>query len=230
MLKFVSTIYLNMKNISKEDYLSEILKNEDSSGQIKANLIAEKLQISNSAVTDMLKKLNREGHIKYEPYRGVELTGKGREFAQKMVRRHRIWEVFLHQIVGLPWEKVHEEAHHLEHSGSDELINKMEEMLNFPAFDPHGDPIPSKSGILPKQKKNVILTSLEPNQIGIVIRVNDFDSKFLSYLSKIGVKLNEEIKVCEILNFDKSLIVKINGKEINLSQKIAENIFVEIKK
>ena len=134
MLKLVSTIYLNMKNISKEDYLSEILKNEDSSGQIKANLIAEKLQISNSAVTDMLKKLNREGHIKYEPYRGVELTGKGREFAQKMVRRHRIWEVFLHQIVGLPWEKVHEEAHHLEHSGSDELINKMEEMLNFPGI------------------------------------------------------------------------------------------------
>ncbi|HEY4756770.1 MAG TPA: metal-dependent transcriptional regulator [Ignavibacteriaceae bacterium] len=219
-----------MINISKEDYLSEIYKNEDANGQIKANLIAEKLQISNAAVTDMLKKLKREGNIKYEPYRGIELTSRGREFAQNMVRRHRIWEVFLHQIVGLPWDKVHDEAHHLEHSGSDELINKMEEMLNFPAFDPHGDPIPSKSGMIPKQKKNVALTVLKQNQKGIVIRVNDFDSKFLSYLSKIGVELNKEIEVCEVLNFDKSLLVKINGKEINLSQKISANIFVEIKK
>ena len=219
-----------MINISKEDYLSEIYKNEDANGQIKANLIAEKLQISNAAVTDMLKKLKREGNIKYEPYRGIELTSRGREFAQNMVRRHRIWEVFLHQIVGLPWDKVHDEAHHLEHSGSDELINKMEEMLNFPAFDPHGDPIPSKSGMIPKQKKNVALTMLKQNQKGIVIRVNDFDSKFLSYLSKIGVELNKEIEVCEVLNFDKSLLVKINGKEINLSQKISANIFVEIKK
>ena len=219
-----------MINISKEDYLSEIYKNEDANGQIKANLIAEKLQISNAAVTDMLKKLKREGNIKYEPYRGIELTSRGREFAQNMVRRHRIWEVFLHQIVGLPWDKVHDEAHHLEHSGSDELINKMEEMLNFPAFDPHGDPIPSKSGMIPKQKKNVALTVLKQNQKGIVIRVNDFDSKFLSYLSKIGVELNKEIEVCEVLNFDKSLLVKINGKEINLSNKISANIFVEIKK
>ena len=229
-LKFVSTINLSMKNISKEDYLREIYKNEDSNGQTKANLIAEKLQVSNAAVTDMLKKLKSAGHIKYEPYHGVELTDKGREFAQKMVRRHRIWEVFLHQIVGLPWDKVHDEAQHLEHSGSDELINRLEEMLNFPAFDPHGDPIPSKSGIIPKQKKNVALTSLQQNQVGTVIRVNDFDSKFLSYLSKIGIKLNKEIKVCEVLNFDRSMLVKIEGKEINLSHKIAENIFVEIKK
>jgi DtxR family Mn-dependent transcriptional regulator len=219
-----------MRNISKEDYLSEIYKNEDANGQIKANLIAEKLQISNAAVTDMLKKLKSDGHIKYEPYRGIELTARGREYAQNMVRRHRIWEVFLHQIVGLPWDKVHDEAHHLEHSGSDELINKMEEMLNFPAFDPHGDPIPSKSGMIPKQKKNVALTELKPNQKGIVIRVNDFDSKFLNYLSKIGIELNKEIEVCEVLNFDKSLLVKINGKEINLSQKISANIFVKIKK
>jgi len=219
-----------MKNISKEDYLSEIYKNEDSNGQIKANIIAEKLQVSNAAVTDMLKKLKSDSQIKNEPYRGIELTAQGREYAKNMVRRHRIWEVFLHQVVGLPWEKVHDEAHHLEHSGSDELINKMEEMLNFPAFDPHGDPIPSKKGILPKQKKSVALTSLQPEQKGIVIRVNDFDSKFLSYLSKIGVELDQEIEVCEVLNFDKSILAKINKHEINLSQTIAENIFVEIKK
>lgn len=219
-----------MKNISKEDYLSEIYKNENPDGQIRANLIAEKLRVSNAAVTDMLKKLKSEGHIKYKPYRGIELTEQGRELARNMVRRHRIWEVFLHQIVGLPWDKVHEEAHHLEHSGSDELINKMEEMLNFPEFDPHGDPIPSKKGFVPKQRRNVALTALNENQKGVVVRVNDFDSKFLNYISKIGVKLNKEIKVCEVLNFDKSILVKIDNKQINLSHTIAKNIFVEINK
>jgi DtxR family Mn-dependent transcriptional regulator len=219
-----------MKNISQEDYLSEIFKNEDSNGQIKANLIAEKLQISSAAVTDMLKKLKREGHVKYEPYRSVELTGKGRDYAKNLVRRHRIWEVFLNQIVGLPWDKVHDEANNLEHSGSDELINKMEEMLNFPSFDPHGDPIPSKNGVFPKQKKNVALTGLREGQKGIVIRVNDFDNKFLIYLSKIGVELDKDIEVCEVLNFDHSMLVKIDGKQVNLSQTIAENVFVEIKK
>ncbi len=219
-----------MKNISKEDYLSEIYKNEDPNGKIKANLIAGKLQVSSAAVTDMLKKLKNDGHIKYQPYHGIELTDKGRDLARNMVRRHRIWEVFLHQVVGLPWDKVHDEAHHLEHSGSDELINKMEEMLNFPEFDPHGDPIPSKKGAVPKQRKNVALTSLQENQKGIVVRVNDFDSKFLNYISKIGVKLNKEIKVCEVLNFDSSILVKIDDKQVNLSHKIAQNIFVEIKK
>jgi DtxR family transcriptional regulator, Mn-dependent transcriptional regulator len=218
-----------MKNISKEDYLSEIYKNEVLNGHTKANLIAEKLRISNAAVTDMFKKLKREGHIKHEPYRGVELTTQGREYAQNMVRRHRIWELFLHQIVGLPWDKVHDEAHHLEHSGSDELINRMEEMLNYPTFDPHGDPIPSKNGIVPKQKKNVALSSLKQNQHGIVIRVNDFDNNFLTYLSNIGIELKKEIKVCELLNFDKSVLVEINGEKINLSQTIAANIFVRIK-
>jgi DtxR family Mn-dependent transcriptional regulator len=160
----------------------------------------------------------------------VELTGKGREYAKNLVRRHRIWEVFLNQIVGLPWDKVHDEANNLEHSGSDELINKMEEMLNFPSFDPHGDPIPSKNGVLPKQKKNVALTGLREGQKGIVIRVNDFDNKFLVYLSKIGVELDKDIEVCEVLNFDHSMLVKIDGKQVNLSQTIAENVFVEIKK
>ncbi len=219
-----------MKNISKEDYLSAIFKNEDSNGQIKPTVIAEKLQVSNAAVTDMLKKLKNEGHIKYEPYRSVELTEKGRELARNMVRRHRIWEIFLHQVVGLPWDKVHEEAHNLEHSGSDELINRMEVMLNFPEFDPHGDPIPSKNGIIPKHKKNVVLASLKKKQVGIVVRVNDFDSKFLSYLSQIGIKLKKELVVCEVLDFDNSMLIKIDGKKINLSQTIASNIFVEIKK
>lgn len=218
-----------MQNISKEDYLSIIYKNQNSEGKVKTSLVAEKLEISNAAVTDMIKKLSRDGHIKYQKYKGIQLTESGRDYAKNMVRRHRIWEVFLYQVVGMPWDKVHDEAHKLEHSSSDELINKMEEMLDFPEYDPHGDPIPGKDGSLPKQKKAIPLTMLGEKNNARVIRVNDFDSGFLKYISKIGIELNKEIMVKDILDFDHSMLVIIDGKELNLSSTIAANIFVEVK-
>ena len=221
---------LIMQNISEEDYLGIIYKHKDGNGEIKANLIAEKLQVSNAAVTDMLKKLSRNGHIVYEKYKGIHLTESGEVYAKSMVRRHRIWEVFLNQIVGMPWEKVHDEAHRLEHSASDELINRLEEMLEYPEYDPHGDPIPSKEGKVPKLRKHVQLAELKQGQSGTVIRVNDFDDQFLFYISKIGIKLNEPILVKEKRKFDKSLLIIVRGKPCNVSNKVAENIFVEVKK
>jgi len=219
-----------MQNISKEDYLSAIYKHREIDGTIKANQIAEKLSISNAAVTDMLKKLANDGFVDYRRYKGIKLTNNGEEYAKNMVRRHRIWEVFLHQIVGMPWDKVHEEAHNLEHGASNELINRMEEMLDFPAFDPHGDPIPSKEGVVPKQKKNIPLGLLKEKGKVKVVRVNDFDEGFLNYLSKIGIELDKEIQVKEILEFDHSILIEVNGKETNISSTIAANIFVEEKK
>jgi len=218
-----------MPNISKEDYLSVIYKYPEN-GEIKATAIAEKLQVSNAAVTDMLKKLSKDGYIVYEKYKGIKLTGIGEEYAKNMVRRHRIWEVFLHQVVGLPWDQVHDEAHNLEHSCSDKLINRLEEMLDYPEFDPHGDPIPAKDGTVPKQKKAVPLTMLKPEQTGTVIRVNDFDNSFLSYISKIGVELKKDIYVKDVLEFDRSMFVVIGRKQVNISNTLAANIFVELKK
>ena len=215
-----------MKNISKEDYLSVIYKSSDGKGEIKANLIAEKLNISAAAVTDMLRKLSKEGYVDYKRYKGTKLTRSGEEYARSMVRRHRIWELFLHQIVGLPWDKVHDEAHNLEHSASDELINKMEEMLDYPEYDPHGDPIPDKNGKLPKAKTGIPLSSIVPGNRVKVNRVHDFDSSFLQYISKIGIELNKEITVVESLEFDNSILVKIDKKETSLSSKVAANIFV----
>ena len=105
-----------MNNISKEDYLSTIYKHRDSDGAIKSNQIAERLDISGAAVTDMLKKLSTDGYVDYKKYKGIRLTKVGEQYAMNMVRRHRIWEVFLHQVVGIPWDKVHSEAENLEHS------------------------------------------------------------------------------------------------------------------
>lgn len=215
-----------MKNISKENYLSVIYKSSDNNSEIKANQIAEKLNISGAAVTDMLRKLAKEGYVEYKRYKGTRLTKSGEEYARNMVRRHRIWELFLHQIVGLPWDKVHDEAHNLEHGASDELINRMEEMLDFPEYDPHGDPIPDKNGKLPKGNCGIPLSNIKSGHKVKVNRVHDFDSSFLQYISKIGIELNTEITVIEKLEFDNSLLIKIDKKETNISSKVAANIFV----
>lgn len=215
-----------MKNISKEDYLSAIYKNRDEDGTIKGSQIAEKLEISNAAVTDMLKKLSNDGFVNYKRYRGINLTGEGEEYARSMVRRHRIWEVFLHKIVGLPWDKVHDEAENLEHSSSDELINRLEEMLDFPEFDPHGNPIPNKNGELPKQLNEVPLNSVGSGNKVVVSRVNDISNNFLNYISQMGLKINKKIEVKDILEYDDSVLVNIDGREVNLSSKVASNIFI----
>ena len=215
-----------MRNISKEDYLSVIYKSADSNGVIKANQIAEKLNISGAAVTDMLRKLSKEGYVDYKRYKGIKLTKSGEDYARNMVRRHRIWEVFLHQIVGLPWDKVHNEAENLEHSSSDELIERLEEMLDYPEFDPHGDPIPDRNGKMPESNLGIPLSAVEPGNIVRVNRVPDFDSSFLQYISKIGIELNKEITVLDALEFDHSLSIKVDKKETNISSKVAANIFV----
>jgi|WetSurMetagenome_2_1015567.scaffolds.fasta_scaffold207294_2 DtxR family transcriptional regulator, Mn-dependent transcriptional regulator len=219
-----------MNNISKEDYLSIIFKFKNASGDIKPITIARKLKVSQAAVTDMLKKLATDRYILYEKYRVIRLTQSGEEFARNMVRRHRIWEVFLQKVIGMPWDKVHQEAHRLEHSCSDDLINRLEILLRYPEFDPHGDPIPSKKGKMPKVKKYLPLSELKGGETGVVIRVNDFDEQFLNYLTVLGINLKENIRVKEKRGFDNSLLVQIKGKPYNISQKLADNIFVEIKK
>ena len=215
-----------MKNISKEDYLSVIYKTADSNGIIKANQIAEKLNVSGAAVTDMLRKLSKAGYVDYKRYKGIKLTRSGEEFARSMVRRHRIWEVFLHQIVGVPWDKVHNEAENLEHSSSDELINRLEEMLDYPEFDPHGDPIPDRNGKMPKGNLGTPLSTIEPGNLVKVNRVHDFDSSFLQYITNIGIELNKEVTVLDTLEFDHSLLIEVNKKQTSISNKVAANIFV----
>ncbi|MBV6512817.1 MAG: Transcriptional regulator MntR [Ignavibacteriaceae bacterium] len=216
-----------MKNVSTEDYLSVIYKNRNESGEIKPNVIADKLSISNAAVTDMVKKLSKEGLINYTPYKGISLTEEGNSYAKTLVRRHRIWELFLFQIVGLPWEKVHDEAEKLEHCASDELINRMEEMLNFPEFDPHGDPIPDKNGRIPVSPSQFPLTLAGKGAVVSVLRVNDSDNSFLAHISNLGIDLKSEIFVKEVINYDGSMVAECNGNTFTISQKTASNIFVE---
>lgn len=216
-----------MNNISQEDYLTAIYRNLDDAGEIKPNLLAEKLEISNAAVTDMLRKLSRDGFVDYKKYKSIKLTSDGESYAKNMLRRHRIWEVFLHQSLGMSWDKVHEEAGKLEHSSSDQLINLLDEFLDYPEVDPHGYPIPDKNGKIKKSKSVVSISELNENDTAKIIRVNDDVKNLLSYISKIGITLGKEIFIKDKLEFDGSILIKIDGNEINLSNKIASNIFVE---
>jgi len=216
-----------MNNISKEDYLSTIYKFRDDGGEIKPNLIAESLSISNAAVTDMLRKLSTDGLVDYKKYKGIKLTVEGENYAKNMVRRHRIWETFLNRVLGISWDKVHDEAEKLEHSSSDELINKIEEYLDFPESDPHGYPIPDRKGKLPKHKSAVAISEMSKDDKAEVIRVNDTNQGLLSYISNIGIQLGRVIMIKDILEFDGSMLLTINNQDVNISKAIASNIFVE---
>ncbi|MBI5727018.1 MAG: metal-dependent transcriptional regulator [Ignavibacteriales bacterium] len=219
-----------MYSISEEDYLGTIYRYRDESGEIKANVIADKMDISNAAVTDMLKKLAKRKLVLYAPYKPIRFTKRGEEMAGKLIRRHRIWEIFLHRIVGMPWEKVHDEAERLEHNASDDLINRMEEMDPFPEYDPHGDPIPAKNGDMPLPRKLSKLSESKANDVVTVKRVIDFDEEFLRYITKIGIGIGTAIQIVEKREFDLSLGILVAGKEYSVSGKAAENIFVEKKK
>lgn len=214
-------------SISQEDYLSIIFKYGDGNREIKPNVIADKLHVTRAAVTDMLRKLAKENLISYAPYQSVKLTPEGEEVALNIVRRHRIWETFLTLVVGLPWDKVHDEAEKLEHASSDELIDRLEEMCQFPDFDPHGAPIPDKTGVLPPLDGLLPLSALKDNQDGIVMRVDDSDKRLLKYLSDIGISLNQVVHVQEVRDFDNSRLVVINDEQINISDKLAGNVFVQ---
>ena len=216
-----------MINISQEDYLTAIYRNIDEAGEIKPNLLAAKLEISNAAVTDMLRKLSRDGFVDYRKYKSIKLTNEGESYAKNMLRRHRIWEVFLHKTLGMTWDKVHDEAEKLEHSSSDELINLLDEFLEYPEVDPHGYPIPDKNGKIKIFKSVVAITELNENDSAKVIMVNDDVKNLLSYLTRIGITLGKEIKIKDRLEYDGSVLILIDKKEINLSSKIASNIFVE---
>src|SRR5690606_2378300 len=143
-------------------------------------------QTKASSVTDMLKKLSDKQLVNYVKYQGVTLTKEGKKTAAKIIRKHRLWEVLLVEKLDFSWDEVHEVAEQLEHIDSDQLIDRLDKHLNFPKFDPHGDPIPSRDGDFPERKK-VLLSSLNTGDSGICVGVKDTSTSFLKFLDKNGI-------------------------------------------
>lgn len=214
-----------MENVH-ENYLKLIYVAERKDGGVKPTFLAEKLGVSGAAVTDMLKKLSKDGMVKYSPYRAVTLTAKGQVLGAGMVRRHRIWELYLCQVLGFSWDEVHEEAEALEHASSDRLIDKLEAVLQYPIVDPHGDPIPDREGKMPRVGASLALSGITQGQRGIVVRVSDHDSGFLNYLNTIGLGLGDSVSVIEVREFDHSMVIEVAGVTHSLSHFAASHIFV----
>ena len=214
-----------MHSFTEENYLKAIFKLVEQDGDIvTTNAIAEKVKTKAASVTDMLKKLSDKKLINYKKYQGVTLTTKGEKVALNIIRKHRLWEMFLLEKLDFKWDEVHEVAEQLEHIDSDKLIAQIDKFLNYPKFDPHGDPIPDANGKIQLQKSK-FLSAYKKNDALIMTGVVDHSPAFLQYLDKSGLALGNEIRIKEVIEFDKSLQVTINkNNSIFISNDVAKNI------
>jgi DtxR family Mn-dependent transcriptional regulator len=212
---------------SEENYLKAIYHLSLISNKgITTNAIAKKLETKASSVTDMVQKLSEKELIIYKKYQGVTLTEFGKKTAANIVRKHRLWEVFLVEKLNFSWDEVHDVAEQLEHIKSQKLIQELDSFLGFPTHDPHGDPIPDDKGNLKTIEKS-LLSSLGKNESGFFVGVIDSSSEFLQFLDKKGITLGKEITVLEKEDFDDSVFILIDDKKLSISQKIATNLFVK---
>lgn len=214
-----------MQSYTEENYLKVIYHLSEISHPVQTNAIAERTQTKAASVTDMIKKLNDKQLVDYVKYQGVTLTEKGRLAAVNIVRKHRLWEVFLVDKLDFKWDQVHEVAEELEHIQSNLLIERLDEFLNFPKVDPHGDPIPDKNGNFLAQKL-VKLSKLQALEKGTVTGVSEHSSTFLKLLEKLGLTLGKKIEVMEVITYDGSVQLRLGSQEINISREVAKNILI----
>lgn len=213
--------------ISEENYIKVIYHLSLVSPKgVNTNAIAGMLDTKASSVTDMMKRLSDKDLVSYQKYQGVTLTDKGLHSAKMIVRKHRLWEVFLVDKLGFSWDEVHEIAEELEHIQSEKLINKLDAFLEFPDFDPHGDPIPNADGEIKKMQKR-ILFDIQLNDMVKCVGVKDSSVEFLQFLDKKGISLGTNITILEKENFDETLKIKVQEKTLTISNKIAKNLYVK---
>jgi DtxR family Mn-dependent transcriptional regulator len=214
-----------MHSFTEENYLKAIFKLVEQDGDVvSTNAIADRVKTKAASVTDMLKKLSDKKLINYQKYQGVSLTSKGEKVALDIIRKHRLWEMFLVEKLDFKWDEVHELAEELEHINSEKLISQIDKFLNYPKVDPHGDPIPDKNGKFQTQKSKPI-SVFKQNDVLIMTGVVDHSASFLQYLDKTGIALGKEIKIKNVVEFDKSLQIVINKKTLLfISNEAAKNI------
>ncbi len=212
---------------AEENYLKAIYALEvETKTSVSTNLIAEQMQTKASSVTDMVKKLSDKRLVAYKKYQGVQLSVKGKNVATSIVRKHRLWECFLVDKLNFSWDEVHDIAEQLEHIQSEEMIDRLDAYLDYPSVDPHGDPIPDKEGRITKRKK-IQLSKLIENQESVLLGVKDSSDEFLRYLDKRKIAIGNKIKVISIESFDKSMQIKMNNKELGITEAVAKNLFVQ---
>jgi len=217
-----------MTTLSEENYLKAIYHLENQSNDaVSTNAIAEQIETKASSVTDMVKKLAEKELANYIKYQGVSLTETGRLTAMSVIRKHRLWETFLVNKLNFSWDEVHEIAEQLEHIKSEKLINKLDDFLENPTHDPHGDPIPDKNGNYTTLKSKNILEFEIGNQ-GVLISVRDSSDVFLKYLNKNELALGDTIKIVDFEPFDESFTIETKSKTMTISKNVAENLYLSV--
>lgn len=216
-----------MITLTEENYIKAIYHlGKHGENMVNTNAIAESLATKASSVTDMVKKLADKEYLHYKKYQGVILTEKGNRVAINIIRKHRLWEVFLVEKLNFTWDEVHDIAEHLEHIKSEKLINELDALLEFPTHDPHGDPIPDKNGKFNKIEK-IALSQATVGTVYKCIGVEDSSTNFLRYLDSNNIGLGTTIAVLHKEPFDNSVKIKLNITEMVVSQNVAKNLYLK---
>lgn len=214
---------------SQENYLKAIYKLQAKRGIATNQELAALVQATPASVTNMLRKLMEAGWVEYEAYQGATLTSSGRNEAVTLVRKHRLWEVFLVEKLHYDWDAVHALAEELEHVGGEELINRLDAFLEHPAYDPHGDPIPNSKGVVRVRQHAIAASEAKEGDVFVVCGVKDSSSLFLRHLDKLNIALGKVYTLKECLEFDRSAVwVEQEGVLTNVSNEVAKNVLIQL--
>ncbi|GAB1855275.1 metal-dependent transcriptional regulator [Flavobacteriaceae bacterium MHTCC 0001] len=217
-----------MITLTEENYIKAIYHlGKQGAENVSTNAIAQEMATKASSVTDMVKKLSEKGYADYKKYQGVSLTEEGKAIAINIVRKHRLWEVFLVEKLNFSWDEIHEVAEQLEHIKSKKLISQLDAFLGYPTQDPHGDPIPDETGKIKKIDK-ILLSEAKVGDDCICVGVQDSSTEFLQYLDKHNIALGVHLKVLQREPFDNSVTIAIGEKELVISNLIANNLYVKV--
>lgn len=211
---------------AEENYLKAIFHLQMERGKVFTSELAQQLSSQPPSVTDMMKKLSAKGLLDYQPYYGFSLSPEGKKAALRVVRRHRLWEYFLSEKLGFGWNEVHAVAEELEHVSSNKLIDKLEEYLGFPHFDPHGDPIPDKRGRM-KQQAALELSDLPLRQPALITAIREQSPELLHYLQGLHIAIGTAVTVTKRAPVDELLHIKVANTSSTLSFKLAKHLLVK---
>lgn len=211
---------------ASENYLKTIYKLQNHKARVTTSAIAGKLTVSDATVTSMIKKLAREKYLMHVSYHGVVLTDKGEKIAIGVIRKHRLVELFLKEVLGLEWDKVHAEAERLEHVISDEIIERIDQLLGYPKIDPHGDPIPTEEGEIDNVGRDRCLADAEAGETVVISRVKDDDPIKLRFMAEMGLYLEVKLLVTDKPPFEGDLSIKVGSSFHHLPRIVARSIYV----
>ena len=213
---------------SEENYIKAIFHLQVDHDTVTTNALAERLSTKPASVTDMMKKLKSKKLLHYQPYQGFRLSQEGRKVALDIVRRHRLWEFFLAEKLKFKWDEVHAVAEDLEHVSSKKLIDKLDDFLGNPKFDPHGDPIPDSLGKM-EGNQQVSLTQLPVNKSAEVCRVINQSRELLELLQHKKINIGTKLEIKRKFDFDHSMEIKLRQQpSFLISEQLARNIYVSL--